>query len=277
MRGLLLTLLFVLPALLGAGGPARVVSQTVGTDDLLMAIADPGQIAALSHLARDARYSPSAKAALRFPCLRTGEAEDILKFRPDLVLVASYTQPETVALLRRARVKVLEVDQFDSLDDLFANTRTIGRALGRQDRAEQLVREWLARIQALAEQLKGCRPVRVLAVGFYPFTAGAGTTFQDICDHAGALNVAAEQGLKGHAPTPGEKILGWKVDVLVAPWEEGMDLRARLRDLPPYKFMKAFKDGRVVPLPGALMASTSQARLDAYEWLARALHPEAFR
>ena len=114
-------------------------------------------------------------------------------------------------------------------------------------------------------------------MGFYPFTAGSGTTFQDICDHAGALNVAAEAGLKGHAPTPNEKVLSWKVDVLVAPWEEGMDLQARLRDLPPYKFMKAFRQGRVVALPGALMASTSQARLDAYEWLARALHPEAFR
>jgi len=114
-------------------------------------------------------------------------------------------------------------------------------------------------------------------VGFYPFTAGSGTTFQDICDHAGALNVAAEQGLKGHAPTPNEKLLGWPVDVLVAPSEPGMDLQARLRDLAPYKFMPAFRQGHVVALPGALMASTSQARLDAYEWLARALHPEAFK
>jgi iron complex transport system substrate-binding protein len=277
MRRVLLVLLLALPALFGAGSPRRVVSQTVGTDDLLIALAGPGQIAALSHLARDARYSPASKAGQRFPCLRTGEAEDILRFRPDLVLVASYTQAETVALLRRAKVDVLLVDQFDSLDDLFANARRIGQALGRQERAEQLIREWRARVQALALRLKGCKPVRVLAVGFYPFTAGSGTTFQDICDHAGALNVAAEMGLKGHAPTPNEKVLGWPVDVLVAPWEQGMDLQARLRDLAPYKFMRAFREGHVVALPGALMASTSQARLDAYEWLARALHPEAFK
>jgi len=277
MRSLFLTFLLALPALLGAGSPARVVSQTVGTDDLLMAIAGPGQIAALSHLARDPRYSPSAGEAQRFPCLRSGEAEDILRFRPDLVLVASYTQPETVALLRRAKVGLLMVDRFDSLDDLYANARRVGQALGRQDRAEQLIRDWRARAGALAKRLQGCPPVRVVAVGFYPFTAGSGTTFQDICDHAGALNVAAEEGLKGHAPTPSEKMLSWRVDVLVAPWEQGMDLQARLRDLPPYKFMQAFRLGRVVALPGALMASTSQARLDAYEWLARALHPEAFK
>jgi iron complex transport system substrate-binding protein len=277
MRRILLVLLLALPALLGAGSPARVVSQTVGTDDLLMAIAAPGQIAALSHLARDARYSPAARQAGRFPCLRTGEAEDILRFRPDLVLVASYTQAETVALLRRAKVQLLVVDRFDSLEDLFANARRIGQAMGRQERAEQLIREWRDRVEALERRLRGCKPVRVLAVGFYPFTAGSGTTFQDLCDHAGAVNVAAEAGLKGHAPTPGEKILRWRVDVLVAPGEEGMDMRARLKDLAPYKFMDAFRRGRVVELPSALMASTSQARLDAYDRLARALHPEAFR
>ena len=276
MRGLLLTFLLVLPALLGAGSPRRVVSQTVGTDDLLMALADPGQIAALSHLARDPRYSPWAGEARRWPCLRNGEAEDVLRLRPDLVLVASYTQPETVALLRRAKVPVLLLDRFESLEDLYANARRIGQALGRSAQAEQVIRQWQGRVAALAGRLKGLRPVRVLAVGFYPFTAGSGTTFQDICDHAGALNVAAEQGLKGHAPTPGERVLTWQVDALVAPWEPGMDLQARLRDLPPYKFMQAFRQGRVVALPGALMASTSQARLDAYEWLARALHPEVF-
>ena len=267
----------VLPSLLGAGGPARVVSETVGTDDLLMALAEPGQIAALSHLARDGRYSPAAREAGRFPCLRTGEAEDILRFRPDLVLVASYTQAETVALLRRAKVNLLMVDRFATLDELYANARRLGEALGRPARAEELIRGWQARARDLAARLRGCRPVRVLAVGLYPFTAGSGTTFQDICDHAGCLNVAAEAGLAGHVPTPSERVLTWKVDVLVAPAEDGVDLNARLRELPPYKFMAAFRQGRVVTLPGALMAATSQARLDAYEQLAWAVHPEAFR
>jgi len=169
------------------------------------------------------------------------------------------------------------LDRFESLADLYADARQIGAALGRPAQAEAAVAAWQARVRDLDARLRSCRPARVLAVGFYPFTAGAGTTFQDICDHAGAVNVAAEAGLKGHAPTPNEKVLAWKVDVLVAPWEEGMDLTARLRDLPPYKFMAAFRQGRVLAMPGALMASTSQARIDAYEWLARALHPEAFR
>jgi iron complex transport system substrate-binding protein len=271
----LLAFLFALVAL-SAGPPRRVVSQTVGTDDLLLALAAPGQIAALSHLARDERYSPSFKEAQRVPCLTNGEAEDILRHRPDLVLVASYTQPEVLNLLRRAKVDLLLIEKFETLEDLYANTRRIGKALGRTAKAEELITQWRARVEALRRRLQGVTPVRVLAVGLYPFTAGAGTTFQDLCEHAGAINVAAEAGLQGHAPTPGEKVLSWRTEVLVAPGEPGLDMLARLRELPPYKFLPALKQGRVVELPGALMAATSQARIDGYERLAKALHPGRF-
>ena len=89
--------------------------------------------------------------------------------------------------------------------------------------------------------------------------------------------LVTEAGLRGHAPTPGEKVLSWRTEVLVAPGEPGLDMMARLRELSPYKFLPALKQGRVVVLPGSLMAATSQARIDGYELLARALHPERFR
>lgn len=273
MRRLLL--LLALPALLWAGGPARVVSQTVGTDELLTALAAPGQIAALSHLARDPAFTPDLAATRGLPCLRTGSAEDILRFRPDLVLAATYTAPETVALLRRARVAVVVLDRFETLDDLYDSARRVGAALGRSQRAEELVAQWKARVAALDQRLRGVRPVRVLSVGLYPFTAGLGTTFQAMCDHAGAVNVAAEQGLRGHQPTPGEKVLTWKVDVLVT--EQGDDMVRRIRERPPYAFMEAARRGRIVEIPGPLMSATGQARIQAFESLARALHPEAFR
>lgn len=264
-------------ATLSAGPPRRVVSQTVGTDDLLLALAAPGQIAALSHLARDERYSPSSRLARNVPCLTNGEAEDVLRHKPDLVLAASYTQPEVLKLLRQAKVAVLVFERFETLEDLYANTRRLGKALGRDARAEELVAAWRGRVETLGRKLQGVKPVRVLAVGMYPFTAGSGTTFQDLCDHAGAVNVAAEAGLRGHAPTPGEKVLSWRTEVLVAPGEPGLDMKARLGELPPYKFLPAFRQGRVVELPGALMAATSQARIDGYEQLAKGLHPERFR
>lgn len=262
---------------LSAAPPRRVVSHAVGTDDLLLALAEPGQVAALSHLSRDSRFSPRVQDTARHAALRDSEAESILRFKPDLVLVTSYSRPEVIALLTRAKVPLLRFDRFESLEDAYTNLRTLGQRLGKEARAEAVIVETQARVMDLQRRLQGVRPVRALSAGFYPFTAGSDTTFDDICRHAGAINVAAE--LKGHQPTPSEKLLLWNPEVLVGPKDEeaGRKLSDYLKVTAPYKFLPATKQGRLVMIPGALLASTTHTRVEAYEWLARALHPERFK
>ena len=87
--------------------------------------------------------------------------------------------------------------------------------------------------------------------------------------------MATEAGLKGHAPTPSERLLVWNVDVLVA--SESENTRPQLAAIPHYRALPAFKAGRLVLLPGPMMSSVSHHRIAAYEALARALHPERFR
>ncbi len=271
----LLALLLVLALPLGATGPQRVVSQAVGTDELLLALADPGQIAALSHIAQDPRFSPVAAEAKRFPTIRESDAESVLRFRPDLVLATTFTRPETLSLLRRAGVHLVVLDRFDTLEDVYASLQLLGRELGQEARAEALIAQSRSRAAALAARLRGVKPVRVLSATIYPFTSGTGTTFQDLCDHAGALNVAAEAGLRGHAPTPSERLLLWNAEVLVVSDDPG--IQARLGEIPHYRALPAFRAGRLVPVPGAMMSSLSHHRIAAYEVLARALHPDRFR
>jgi iron complex transport system substrate-binding protein len=260
---------------LSAARPTRVVSQAVGTDELLLALADPGQIAALSHISHDGRFSPVAAEAKRFPAIQDSDAESVLRYRPDLVLAAGFTRPETLALLKRAGVRLVVMDRYETLEDVYASIRILGRELGQEARAEALVARSQARVAALSQRLKGVRPVRVVSAGVYPFTSGLGTTFQDLCEHAGALNVAAEAGLRGHAPTPSEKLLVWNIEALVGSGDDGT--RALLAGVPHYRALPAFKAGRLVIIPGPMMSSVSHHRIEAYETLAKALHPERFR
>jgi iron complex transport system substrate-binding protein len=273
IRLFIFLLMLALPLL--AARPQRVVSQTVGTDELLLALADPGQIAALSHISHEAQFSPVAEEARRFPAIKDSDAESVLRYRPDLVLAASFTRPETLALLKRAGVRLVVLDRFDTLEDVYLSLHILGKELGQETRAEALIKQCQGRVDALTARLKGARPVRVLSAGVYPFTSGAGTTFQDLCDHAGAVNVATEAGLKGHAPTPSEKLLVWNVEVLVASGDSNM--RARLAEIPHYRLLPAFKAGHVVAIPGPMMSSISHHRIETYEALAKALHPERFR
>lgn len=272
MRRILLLLLGALA--LAAGVPGRVVSQTVGTDELLLALADRSQVAALSHLSQDPAYSAVAVEAKAFPRLAQGDAETLLRFRPDLVLVSSYTRPELLAQLQRSGVRILRFDRFNTLEEVYVNLRTLGAALGHPGRAETLIASCQGRVSALAAALKGVSPKRVMAPSIYGFIAGRDTTFQDLCDHAGAVNVVAEAGLVGHAPAPSEAMLGWKVDALVVSTPQSLDA---LKEVRPYGFMEVVRARRCAVLPEVYLSSVSHHRITGYELLARALHPERFR
>lgn len=270
---------------LGAEAPAagaarvRVVSQTVGSDELLLALAEPEQIAALSHLARDPAFSAVAEEAKRFPQLAVGgDAESVLRFAPTLVLFANYSRAELVVQVQRAGVHVLIFDRYDTLDDAYANLRRLAHELGAEARAERLIADCQRRMDALAAHLCGVKPVRVIAPSPYGLIPGARSTFQDLCDHAAAENLAATLGhLVGHAAPPAEQMLTWPVDFVVVAGASLETALAPYRTLPPYQFMPAVRAGRAVLLQPYQLSCVSHRRIDGYEALARALHPEAFR
>lgn len=262
-------------------GEVRVVSQTVGSDELLLAVAAPGQIAALSHLSRDPVFSGVAQQAAAYPAIGHGDAETILRFRPTLVLFSDYSREELVEQIRRAGVPVLIIDRYQSLEDAFANLRRIAAALGddaARARAEAVITDYRTRLENLRRRLRGVTPVRVIAPSTYGVIPGAETTFQDICAEAGAENLAATLGgLTGHAMPPGELMLKWPVEVVVlggSNVEEALEL---YRKLPPYAYMTAVRKGRAAMLDAWALGCVTHLRVHAYEQLARQLHPERFR
>jgi iron complex transport system substrate-binding protein len=272
-------ILLLAQGLAAAPAPIRVVSQTVGTDELLLALAEPGQIAALSHLARDDDYCVAAAEARRYPSLPSnGDAESVLRFNPTLVLCADYTRAEMVAQLRRSGTRVVIFDRYFTLADSYENLRMLGRELGSEKRAERIIAGCEARVAALEARLQHTRKVQVIAPSTFGMIPGSQSTFQDLCDHAGADNLACTLGhIVGHGVQPSEAMLTWPVDCVVVAGANIGSALAPFRTLPPYEFMPAVKAGRAVLLPPAQLSCVSHLRVEGYEILARELHPEAFR
>lgn len=258
----------------------RVISQTLGSDELLLAIADPSQIAALSHLSRDPHYSSVVKEAAAYPQLTANaDAESALALRPTLVLCADYSRAELVSQVRKAGIRIIIFSKYSTLEDAYENMRLLARELGpeAERRAEAVIASCQARVKALAERLAGAPKVRVLAPSVYGLIPGSETNFQDLCDHAGADNLAATLGgIKGHKPPPSERLLTWPIDRVIV---SGTDLERALepfRRTAPYSLLPAVRAGRGVVLPQPMMSCISHHRVAGYEALARALHPERF-
>lgn len=199
-----LTLALAVAGPAAAGGPARVVSLNLCTDQLAMMLAAPGQIAALSHVARDPRASAMAAEARAHPVTHGG-AEEVFALAPDLVLAGTHTTRATVALLRRLGVRVLEVPPPESIAAARQAIVEVGAALGREPAAAALLAGFDAGLARLTAP-PGPRP-RAAIYAAAGWTGGAESLSGELLARAGLANLAAGFGLAAGGYLPLELLV----------------------------------------------------------------------
>ncbi|WP_051631070.1 ABC transporter substrate-binding protein [Afifella pfennigii] len=204
-----------------AAKPQRVVSINLCADQLLMRLADPEQIASLTYLARDNSMSNLAETARDFQANR-GLAEEVMRYRPDLVLAGRYTKRVTVDLLKRIGVTVLELDVPRTMEEVEAQIRLLGEALGQEARAERLVGQIAASMKAAAEEKNASQ--RPTAIVYEPngYTVGAGSLIDELLALAGLENLASEKGMQNYGRLPLESLVALSPDVLVVGTPRGL-------------------------------------------------------
>ena len=174
--------------------PQRVVSLNPCLDQILVAVADRSQVAALSHYARDPQASSIAEVAKRYP--QTFEsAEEVMMLRPDLVLASRHSAPATREALTRLGVVYEPFSVPNTVKASLAQITRIAALVGHPDRGAALI----ARIDAaLAAGVKppGAKPVTVLVFQPRGFAAGEGTLMNEMLTRAGFVNVAPRYGIR---------------------------------------------------------------------------------
>jgi iron complex transport system substrate-binding protein len=195
-----------------AAAPQRVVSINLCTDQLVLALADPAQIAGLSPYAGDER-SFFADRARRFPHL-TGEAEDTLALQPDLVLTGSFGKRETREMLARSGVTLLTLPPALSVADTLAQIRQVGAALGQGARAEAAVARITDALDRARAAARG-KPWRVLGVARRGWITGADSLTSSLLAEIGLRNAAGELGLTYGGFASLETILAAQPDLIL--------------------------------------------------------------
>ena len=195
-----------------AQAPRRIASFNLCADQLVVALADPGQIVGLSPYASDPKISAAAGEAGQFPKLPL-QAEALVPHRPDLVLVGTWDRPLTQRLLRNLGFRVVGVDTVANLDAARSQIRDIARLLGHPERGEALI----ARIEAAQRRLANApRPAssRALLIGNGGYTAGPDSLASALMAEAGLTPPrGAPKGYGGYVPL--ERLVELKPDYLV--------------------------------------------------------------
>lgn len=191
----------------------KIASINVCTDQLLLTLADPAQILGLSPYSRDAERSWDAAKAAQFPKL-SGNAEDVLILKPDIVVAGRFTKRATRELLKAKGLRVVEFDVARTFDIAKNQIRQMGELLGQADRATAEIARLDAAI-AQARAAAAARPVRVLALSRRGWVSGSEGLTASLLAAAGLGNAAKDLGLKSGGFASLEQIVALKPDYLL--------------------------------------------------------------
>ena len=266
MRGAayLAAMLALSPA--GAGArPLRVMSINQCTDQLVLALLPPARIVSVTSLSRDPRLSLLSSRAMRVP-VNHGQAEEVARDRPDLIVAGSFSTPATRALLKRLGYRVLEVDEADDFAAIRRITRQVAHAVGEGPRGEALIAHMDRTLAILAREPGPA--VRVAAWDGAGFNARPGSLYAAILSAAGTRNVAAEPRFAGASAADAEVLLAAAPDLIV----HGTAHEPSLRDaVIRSRVVRRHWRGRTVAMPAALTMCGTPFAADAALALRRAL------
>jgi iron complex transport system substrate-binding protein len=191
----------------------RIASINVCTDQLLLALAEPQQILGLSPYSRDGARSWAAKEAARFPKL-SGEAEDVLVLKPDIVVAGRFTRRATRELLKEKGVRVVEFDAVRSIADARAQIRRMGELVGHPERAQSEIERLDAAISRTRATVARTTQ-SVLAVSRRGWVSGSESLTTSLLAEVGLSNAASALGIRNGGFASLEAIINLKPDLLL--------------------------------------------------------------
>lgn len=171
--------------------PKRVVSFNLCADQLVVALANPEQIAGLSPYATDPGLSVVAGTAKAFR-KADWQAESTLLLDPDLVLVGPNDRSVTRRMLTSQGLRVVETGFVSDLASARRQIREMAALLGHSERGEKLIAE-LERSRARLAAAAGTGDRTALVVERGGYTQGPASL---------AATLLAEAGLKAPAGAP---------------------------------------------------------------------------
>ena len=240
--------------------PQRIVSTALTADEILHAlIGDSQRLVALSALATNKLHS-NIHHLPRLPAtLKATSVEHVVSLRPDLIIYSIFNRPEFINLSQHLGIDTVVLHKATQLEHVLTNIVQLGKRIGAVSRAQILVanlRQTLARIKETPPK----KPPRVLNYFTDNTVMGRGTLFDALIEHAGGVNLAAQQKIRGFRVISAEILATLQPDFIVIPTGiyKQQEAIARLGKASGWKHMRAVKQQKFIFVPSRELMATSQ-------------------
>ncbi len=190
--------------------PKRIVSMSPCIDAILMEVADPKQIAAISHYSKDPHAtSIDLKLAQRFKAV-SYNIEEVIAENPDLVIATQPIPATTSAALERIGIPLMQVPIPQSVAQSRAQIADIAKRIGRPG-AQKDIDDRIAAALKRASRMNLQQKALIWQGGLVP---GKGTLADEMLAISGYRNVSAAYGLQQWDILPLEPLLSNPPDIL---------------------------------------------------------------
>lgn len=266
----------------GAQRPVRIVPSSARALEFAAALVGPERVAGLPE--QGFEYATLGADEARFavlPRFYAYRAEDILALKPDLVLGDPWQPGDTDAQLIKAGVRVVRLPATVTWREAQDVLVQLAALLGEPQRATELALDLERRVEALelsAGRRAGLRALPYSNFGSEGFSAGTGTTVDEVLRLAGLVNACGAAGREGHVKLDFEELLVLDPDLIVvsAPLraelghagDKGGASRGVLEEEPRLASLRAVRGGCIVEMPPGLFACASHLVVEAAEVLA---------
>lgn len=224
--------------------PLRVVSFSQAVTEAIFLLHAEDKLVGISQFCD---YPPETQNIPKVGDLININVENVLKQRPDLVIVGSIVSDKTVKQFEKANIPVYCLKEEQRIDDLPRLIRTVGKLLNRTEAADQLAQNYHHKINQYKSNAPKSQKSVYYVVGFGAtgdYTVPGNTFIHDIITLAGGRNI-------------GESLTTWSVSREYLFQQDPDCIFIREEDYnsfchtAPYNQLRAVKEGHAYPIPSS--------------------------
>ncbi len=266
--------------------PVKIVSLPLGVCEMLLSLVDSDRMAAMTYYVDDPTVSNIADVVKGVGKRVDFNAEKIIALQPDLVLVDTWQDANTVKQLREANINVFVVTAAVSIDQEQELLKTLGKLTDTSPKADEIINWMDQKLNAVTEKLSSIKEEQKLSIIDYSemgTTSGKDTNFDDIVKRAGLVNPVSKAGLSGWPQLSKEMVVQYNPDIIYLPswyYDNKVSFESLSKSIKGDKSLagvKAVKNNKIISISFNHITTTSQYSVLAVEEMAKAAYPELFK
>lgn len=267
--------------------PSRIFPLSLEVAEIVLDLIEPEKIVAATNGIDDPLLSTKVDVAEKIEG-RIGaqvniDPEEIISYDTDLLLLTKMfgEQEEAENTLKQLDTPILSFDSIVTTEQYLDVTRTIGKAVGEESKAEELIASIEEKINSLQQQIPEEESPSVLILSeiggdLGPFMMGPTNISYDLLKLAGATPAVDTIELERSAPASIEQVLKTDPDyiLLVDFFGKGEEGFNELMNDPGWNTLKAVEEGNIKLIEAKYIVNPNSKNVDGLEMLIDWLYNE---